>query len=129
MKKKNNKNLKILAWYVLIVSLITSLFSLYSFIYYNFLPINFFVAVIGVIGGILLLKGMKLGWYLSTFWAVIQTFGFKFKEAFIELSQFLHFEFVLDLRPEFNYIFSINIIGIIIAILLIKSGREVFKKK
>ena len=134
MKKTRKTNrLKIIACYEIIISslvIILSIYSIFRFpeLFQFFNLSGFVVSIMGLVGGILLLKNVKIGLRLSIFWAIIQTFKVNIGKFYLDFSQLLQLNFALDLRPEINALISINFLGILLAILLIKWGKDLFKK-
>lgn len=133
-KYKQNKDkfnrLKIIAWYEVIVSSLIYLLLVYSVIITKvlFIPLNFFLATLGIMGGILLLKNKRAGFYMSILWAFLQILIVQINNFIIDTSQLLYLLLTLDLNPEINLIISLNFFGLILLILLIKWRKELTNK-
>jgi len=133
--KKFNK-LKIIALYELTASFLVILSTIYTSLVvtkFIFLPLNFFLAMFGIFGGLLLFKNKKNGLYLSFTWAFLQIFIINVGEkTLINLNQFFYFTLtfikVIKLQNYPDIIFLPNIIGILILILLIVFRKDLYKK-
>jgi|SRR3989344_2349792 len=134
MKNKNKtKKLRILAFYELIISILVILYNIYYFVNFPesfklFLLITPFIALVGIIGAILILKSIKVGWYLSLFWAIAQTIKLRVNNLAFDFSQLLHFNLLLNLSPVVDMAITINILGITLIIFFIKWRKEVMDK-
>ena len=122
--------LKILAWYELAISLIVILFSYSFFLNPNdwfsqgYIGSNLIVALIGVMGGILLLRKFKIGFYLSMIWALLQMFMIQINGINIDFFQIFNITFTLNLKPEVDLIFKFNFIGLLLTLLFIKWRKD-----
>lgn len=128
---KKLKKIKLLALYEIIVTAIVILFSFYSLIIYNFFPFNFFVAIIGLMGGILLLKKIKIGLYISIVWAILQTIGIQMGNTIINFSQLisLSIHFTLrDLNNLSDIAIYLNAVGAILLVLFLFWRKERFRQ-
>jgi len=128
MKSKKFNKKKIFAWYEIVASSLVIILTFYSFIFKGFLPLNFFIAINGFVAGILLLKNKKSGFYLSLLWAFLQIFLVQIGEFVINLTQLIWFALtfikIFELQNFPDIIFSPNIVGIILLIILIIWRKE-----
>lgn len=113
---------KIFGWYAIILSIITimgsvaifSISQIYS--YLGYLILGIIVSLLGLIGGIFLIKKKKGGFVLSLLWSVLQIPVIQGGNIFINFQQFfeLHFTFSLN-----NIVIGINFVGVILLVLLL----------
>ncbi len=117
--------LKIFGIYELIISAIVILttviffFNFSEFLSEGYWGSTIIVAVLGVIAGILLIKGKKIGWYLSMVWSFLQIFYIEVNGIIIDLTQILKFHITLNMHPEADFIIGFNLLGVLLLILLI----------
>lgn len=127
----NSNKIKILAWYELIISSILILFNLYLIIFHRFLAFSFLVSIIGLFGGVLLIKKSKKGLYLSYTWAILQIFIIQIGNFIINLTQgiFLTLAFIgvgeFETFPD--VFFTPNLIGILLVILFIIWRKDILR--
>ncbi|MEK6844051.1 MAG: hypothetical protein AABX83_01350 [Nanoarchaeota archaeon] len=133
-KKKELKKLKIIAWYELFASLTVHLLIFISIVKtkFIFIPLNFFLAVLGIFAGFLLLKNKRIGFYLSLIWAFLQIFIIKIGDtALFNFSQLIYFTLpyikIIELENKPDVTFLPNVVGIVLFILLIIFRKELRK--
>ncbi len=130
IKNKSNK-LIIFGYYEFIVSTIIVILSINIYISDTIsqilLPYGLFVAIIGLIGGALLIKNLNIGFYFSLLWSIIQIFNFQIGSHVVNLTQFIFLLFpirIMDIAPYPDILININIIGIFLLIILILLRKE-----
>jgi hypothetical protein len=130
---KKSKKLKILAWYELIISSFIAFSFVYLFFSLLFLPFGFFVSLVGIAGGILLIKNSRIGFYLSLIWAFSQIFIIQIGELIINLTQgiFLTLAFIgvgeFETFPD--VFFTPNLVGILLLILFTVWRKDILGNK
>ncbi|MBR9706199.1 hypothetical protein GOV14_04135 [Candidatus Pacearchaeota archaeon] len=83
--------------------------------------IGFIITILGILGGIFLLKKQKHGFLFSMIWSVAQILGIRINLYWVDFSQLVWLGFKYN-SPLFG--FGINAVGIVLVLLLIH-----FRKK
>lgn len=126
---------KVFGWYATIISLLAIL-NVFRYFFQGTVSVlglilYVVVSIVGVIGGIFLLKEKKEGWLISLIWSIIQIPIIKIGLFSVNFKQVLEFTFV---KTYFTYggityspgiTIGINVIGIILVILLLKNKKKI----
>lgn len=132
-KKTQNIGRKLFGWYELVISSIFLGFLIVTFIiafnkglliplYYFQYAIGLILGVVGLFGGIFLLKNKSSGFTLSLIWSFLQIFSMiQIGTFWISLQQLLWLGFSLG-SPAF--FIKINFIGIALIVILVLIKRK-----
>lgn len=126
-RKMSNKK-QMIVGYEIVVCVIIIIVELTLFFKEFDAPLNFFVAILGLVSGISLLKNKWFGFYLSILWATLQIIVIQIGNKLIDLTQFIYFTLpyikLVELENYPDIIFLPNLVGIILLALIIFWRKE-----
>lgn len=120
---------KVLAWIILIMSILGLYNYLLVFIQIRYIHLGFLISLLGIISSILIFNKKRWGLILGIIWTAVQIPILQIGNFVLNLSQFLQFHIsITDINTTFKNI-SINLLAILILYFLIRNLKNQTKIK